>query len=149
MTPMFGDFQAREGIPKGAFYEEYYILQGFSIMQALYYLSAVAEATPNLPETPIGSHPRQVHIPKTRRLRHRRFNNRLTTLASGWPDLALFKADNSAIKVFRSSMDTINLSVLITMIPLTTKDFQFEPWLLENNFGPKTWIAIALPAELR
>jgi len=50
-------------ISNGAFYEGYYIPQGFSIMQALYYLSAIAEATPDLPETPIGGRPGQVHIP--------------------------------------------------------------------------------------
>ena len=63
ITLMFGDFQARQGISNGAFYEGYYIPQDFSIMQALYYLSTIAETTPNLPETPIGGRPGQVHIP--------------------------------------------------------------------------------------
>ena len=63
MTLMFGDFQARQGISYGAAHEGYYNLQGFSIMQALYYLSAMAEIADNLPETPIGGRPGQVTLP--------------------------------------------------------------------------------------
>ena len=63
ITPMFGDFQGRQGVSYGMAYEGYYNPQGFPIMQALYYLSAVAETTDNLPETPIGSRPGQVTLP--------------------------------------------------------------------------------------
>jgi len=63
ITPMFGDFQARQGISHGAAYEGYYVSHGFSIIQALYYLSAMAEATDNLPETPIGGRAGQVTLP--------------------------------------------------------------------------------------
>jgi hypothetical protein len=50
-------------ISHGSAHEGYYAPQGFSIMQALYYLSAVAEMTDNLPETPIGSRAGQVTLP--------------------------------------------------------------------------------------
>lgn len=60
---MYGDFAAWQGISEGAALESYYIPQGFSIMQALYYLSALMEATPNLPETPTGGLPGQVTLP--------------------------------------------------------------------------------------
>jgi len=63
ITPMFGDFQARQGISHGAAYEGYYVPHGFSIIQALYYLSAMAEVTDNLPETPIGGRAGQVTLP--------------------------------------------------------------------------------------
>jgi len=65
IPPMFGEFDsASDGLTLGAAYEGYYAPQGFSIMQALYYLSAIAELTPNLDERPIEGVPGQVELPR-------------------------------------------------------------------------------------
>src|SRR5579871_5068126 len=50
MTPMFGDFFDVPNISQGAQAEGYHIPQNFTIMQALYFLSAVAEASDYSPE---------------------------------------------------------------------------------------------------
>ena len=151
ITPMFADFQARQGISNGAFYEGYYTPQGFSIMQALYYLSAIAEATPNLPETPCGGRPGQVHIP---------YAGNSTTPAPtiqqpldnpGLPGLAPPQGGqgqygNQGVQI----LDGYDQSECTHYDDaFTYKDFQFEPWLPENKLGPKTWISIALPAEFK
>jgi len=154
ITPMFGDFQARQGISNGAFYEVYYIPQGFSIMQALYYLSAIAEAMPNLPETPIGGRPGQVHIP---------YAGNSTTPAptiQQLPDNQGFGLHGLAPPQGGQGQQYGNQGVQILDgydqsecthydDTFTYKDFQFEPWLPENNLGPKTWIAIALPTKFK
>jgi len=154
ITPMFGDFQARQGISNGAFYEGYYTPQGFSIMQALYYLSAIAETAADLPETPIGGRPGQVHIP---------YAGNSTTPAPtiqqppdnagfGFPGLAPPQGGqgqqygNQGVGILEGydQSECIHYDGAFTY-----KDFQFQPWLPENNLGPKTWIAIALPAEFK
>jgi len=154
IIPMFGDFQARQGISNGAFYEGYYIPQGFSIMQALYYLSAIAEAAPNLPETPVGGRPGQMHIP---------FAENSTTPAPTIqqpPDNPGFGLPGVAPPQGGQGQQYGNQGVQILDgydqsecthydDTFTYKDFQFEPWLPENNLGPKIWIAIALPTEVK
>ena len=42
MTRMFGDFSARPNMSPGAAAEGYYNTTGFTIMQALYYISTLA-----------------------------------------------------------------------------------------------------------
>ena len=58
---MYSDFAAWSGISKGAASEGYYVPQGFAILKALYYLSALAEPTP---ETPSGGLAGQVTLPQ-------------------------------------------------------------------------------------
>src|SRR5207248_6489332 len=43
--------------------EGYYYTPNFTIMQAIYYLSSLAEATNDLPETPVNGVPGQVSLP--------------------------------------------------------------------------------------
>ena len=63
MTRMFGDFVARPGVSPGAAAEGYYNTPNFTIMQAIYYMSSLAEATNDLPETPVNGVPGQVNLP--------------------------------------------------------------------------------------
>ena len=63
ITRMFGDFAARPGVSSGAVFEGYYNTPNFTVMQAIYYLSSLAEATNDLPETPINGVPGQVDLP--------------------------------------------------------------------------------------
>jgi len=153
ITRMFGDFQARQGISHGAAYEGYYAPQGFSIMQALYYLSAVAEATNNLPETPIGGRDGQVTLP---------YAGNSTTAAPtiqqpppanpgfGLGGLAPAQGGQGhqigyqGVQIL-GGYDQSECAHYDNAF--NYKDFQFEPWLPENNLGPKTWIAIALPVQ--
>src|SRR5204863_6994449 len=63
ITRMFADFAARPGLSAGAAAEGYYSTPNFTIMQAIYYLSSLAEATNDLPETPVNGVPGQVSLP--------------------------------------------------------------------------------------
>ena len=63
ITRMFGDFMVWQGVSPGAAAEGYYNTFNFTIMQAIYYLSSLAEATNDLPETPINGVPGQVTLP--------------------------------------------------------------------------------------
>jgi len=63
MTRMYGDFPARQGISVGSVAEGYYPTTNFTIMQALYYMSYISEATPDLPETPANGVAGQVFLP--------------------------------------------------------------------------------------
>src|SRR5947207_11729345 len=66
ITRMFGDFMVWQGVSPGATAEGYYNTFNFTIMQAIYYLSFLAEATNDLPETPINGVPGQVTLPYAR-----------------------------------------------------------------------------------
>jgi len=150
ITPMYGDYGAWPGISPGAALEGYYVPQGFSIMQALYYISAIAETTPNLPETPIGGLPGQVTLP---------FAGNSTTAAptiqqpppAANPGGALALAQSTqrhqvahGVQVL-GGYDQSECTQYNTAFDI--KGFQFEPWIPENNLGPKTWIAVALPVK--
>ena len=64
ITRMFGDFAARPAVSPSAVVEGYYNpTPYFTIMQAIYYLSSLAEATNDLPETPVNGVPGQVGLP--------------------------------------------------------------------------------------
>src|SRR5204863_5166339 len=63
ITRMFADFAARPGLAAGAGAEGYYSTPNFTIMQAIYYLSSLAEATNDLPEIPLNGVPGQVTLP--------------------------------------------------------------------------------------
>ena len=152
MTLMFGDFQARQGISYGAAHEGYYNLQGFSIMQALYYLSAMAEIADNLPETPIGGRPGQVTLPYAKNS-----TNPAPTIQQpppGNPGLgfgglapAHGGQGESGYQGVQILGDYDQSECTYYDNAFNYKDFQFEPWLPENNLGLKTWIAIALPVQ--
>jgi hypothetical protein len=150
VTPMFGDFEAREGISHDAANEGYYPPEGFSILQALYYLSAVAEATPNLAETPIGGPPGQVTLP---------YASELTTVAPtiqqpppGNPGFGLGglapadggQGHHQGVQIVGGyeQSDCAHYDDAFNY-----KSFQFEPWLPENNLSPKTWVATTLPVQ--
>ena len=153
ITPMFGDFQARPEISHGAAHEGYYAPQGFSIMQALYYLSSLADMTDNLPETPIGGHAGQVTLPLA--------GNSTTaapTIQQPPPGNAGFGLGGLAAAHGGPGHQIGHQGVQILGgyhqsacahydDAFTYRDFQFEPWVPENNLGPKTWIALALPIE--
>jgi hypothetical protein len=156
ITRMFGDFEAQEGISQGAVDEGYYATPGFSIMKALYFLSALAEATPNLPETPIDGHAGQVTLP---------YSEYSTAAAStiqqpppgnvglGFGGLAAAhggqggnEAGFQGVQIL-GGYDQAECSQYDD--DFNYRDFQFEPWLPENNLGPKTWIASTLPARTK
>jgi hypothetical protein len=150
---MYGDFAAWPGISEGAAPEGYYVPQGFSIMKALYYLSAIVEATPNLPETPTGGLPGQVTLPQAGNS-----TNAAPTIQqppAGNPG-AGFGAFVPAHGGQGHQVGYQGVQILGGYEQsecahyddaFKYRDFQFEPWLLGNNLGPKTWIAIALPVQ--
>jgi hypothetical protein len=152
VTRMFGDFGAAQGISAGAAGEGYYPTQGFSIMQALYYLSSIAEATPDLPETPIGGRVGQVYLPQAGnstnaapRIRQPppgpgQLGLGLGGLAPAYGGQGQFGHQGVQILGDYNQSECFQYDSAIEY-----KSFQFEPWLPENNLGPKTWIATTLP----
>jgi Protein kinase domain len=147
-TRMFGDFQARQGISEGATREGYYPTTGFSIMQALYYLSALAQATPNVPETPIGGLAGQVTLPYAGN----------TTKAA--PTLQQPQPGAVGVGPIHGGQGGYQYGAQILGGydqaecsqydgDFEYRDFQFEPWVSENNLGPKTWIATSLPNQTK
>ena len=150
ITRMFGDFDARQGISNGATNEGYYATPGFSIMQGLYYLSALAEATANLPETPIAGCAGQVILS---------YAGNSTTAAPtiqqpppGNPGFGLGRlAPAHGGQGHQFGYQGLQIISVYDQSECAHydgafhyKDFQFEPWLPENNLGPKTWIAVDL-----
>jgi hypothetical protein len=153
ITPMFGDFEARQGISPGADLEGYYVPQGFSIMQALYYLSAIAETTPNLPETPTGGLPGQVTLPQAGNstaaaptIQQLQAPNQGAWLGAFAPAHGGqgHQVGNEGVQIL-GGYDQSQCARYDAASEF--KGFQFESWIPENNLGPKTWIAIALPVQ--
>jgi len=150
ITPMFGDFQARQGLTYGAASEGYYVPQGFSILQALYYLSAVAELTPDLDEHPIGGVPGQVELP---RARPERAEAAPLIVQPPPPE----NGQQMAQEVFQGYqfpyqgvqiLGGYNQAECIHYDDaFDYKSFQFLPRVSENHLGPKTWIATTLPVK--
>jgi hypothetical protein len=147
LTRMYGDFQARQGISPGAAAEGYYSPRNFTIMQALYYMSYIAEMTDNLPETPVNGVPGQVFLP-----------NATSESAAAAPLIrqpppilpmptgqgggygygyyghggyqgirVLDGYENAGYSQYHDDVDYSSL--------------QFEPWNQTNCLGPKNWIA--------
>jgi hypothetical protein len=151
ITRMFGDFEEWQGISSGAAIEGYYPTAGFSIMKALYYLSALVEATPNLPETPINGVPGQVTLPTAGK----------SSAAAGtiqqpqppnlgiaiggqplYPGQFAYQGGPWGVRVL-DRYDDADCSQYHHGVEYN--QLQFEPWEPENNLGPKTWIAKVLP----
>jgi hypothetical protein len=87
--------------------------------------------------------------PETRRLLRRRFNNcRPLTRVLGWAHLPRPMADkdigNEGVQIL-GGYDQSQCARYDAASEF--KGFQFESWIPENNLGPKTWIAIALPVQ--
>jgi len=66
ITRMFGDFAVFQGTSEGAALEGYHPAQSFSIMQALYFMCSLAEATNDVPEISMKGIPGQVRLPLLR-----------------------------------------------------------------------------------
>ena len=149
VTRMFADFTARQGISRGAVEEGYYNTPNFTIMQAIYYLSSLAETTNDLRETPINGMPGQVTLPYAG-------NSTVSAPTIQQPQppplpgqgdyyggqggyqggyQVLGGYDQAKLSQFQSGVDY--------------KIFQFEPWNPENILGPKNWIAKVLPSKTR
>ena len=142
ITRMFGDFEAHPPISNGAVLEGYHPTTGFSIMQALYYLSAIAQVTDNLPETPIGGVPGQVVLPPSG--------------SSSTPASTIVQPPIQDNGHLHGQVDGGQGGFQIVggynqaecyqyHDGVEYRHFQFEPWVSENNLGPKTWIATTLP----
>ena len=148
ITRMFGDFQPRAGISAGAVQEGYYPTPGFSIMNALYYLSALAEATPNLPETPVNGVPGQVTLPLAGNS-----TTRAPTFQQPAPGNAAYDP-GAQVPVHGGQGGQWGVWILGDYEEaecsqyhegVEYRDLQFEPWIQENILGPKTWVAKTLP----
>jgi hypothetical protein len=150
ITRMFGDFQAWQGVSPGAIAEGYYNTPNFTIMQALYYLSSLAEETNNLPETPLNGVPGQVNLP---------FAENSTAAAPtiqqpqppmpggqggygyGYIDQGGYQGGYQGVQVL-GGYDQAECCQYHDGVDYT--HLQFEPWKAENVLGPKNWIAKVL-----
>lgn len=151
ITPMYADFAPRPGVSAGAVDEGYHSPNNFTIMQALYFMSRLAEGTNNLPETPINGVAGQVYLPSAPIGR----SDAAPTIQQpqmpvgqgggyGYGDVG--QGDYQAVQVlggydqadYSQYHDGADYSLL-----------QFEPWNRENYLGPKTWLAKVLSDDSR
>jgi hypothetical protein len=137
---MFGDFLAVPNVSWGAVAEGYQTPTGFSIMKALYYLSAIAEVTQNSPETPINNVPGAVYLPRA--------GNSTTAAPLIQQPLQLGYGAGYAMGGPQVAGGYNDAECLQYDDDLVYDAFQFQPWLGETNLGPKTWIAMALPSRV-
>jgi hypothetical protein len=153
MTRMFGDFQPMATVSEGAIAEGYdnCLARGFTIMQALYYLSAVADVTFHLPETPVNGVAGQVTIPRAEgkiaptivqplpppppplpvQYEYQQYGN----FGNGWG-----RMNCKEIQITGDHESNVYKSNIYDSEHNYSR-IQFEPWNLENNLGPKTWFA--------
>ena len=154
ITRMYGDFVARPGLSPGAAAEGYYPPPNFTIMQALYYMSYLAESTNDLPETPVNGMPGQITLPRA---------DPDTTAAAptiGQPPQILpagqdihhgqgYQGYQGGYQGFQvlGGYDQAGRSQYHDGVDYSS--LQFEPWNQENYLGPKTWIAKVLPDKTK
>jgi hypothetical protein len=138
MTRMFGDFLPLENMTYGAAAEGYYPTPNWTIMKALYFLSNFGEIVPDTVETTNGQ-PGRVELPYAqsdcataapRILIVRDIRDRL--LAPRPPGeyyYGGYQAEHAAVGMvqFHEGVDYTSLL--------------FEPWKVDNQLGPKNWIA--------
>jgi hypothetical protein len=153
ITRMYGDFPAWQGISDGAVSEGYNPTTDFSIMKALYYMSYIADATPNLPETPANGMPGEVTLPRASSdprdaaptvLQPRPRPRYVPTHARQGHHYRNGNQTQGRVKVVGNYEDA----------PCSRYDdgvhyssILFEPWNTDTCLGPKTWTAKVLPDE--
>jgi hypothetical protein len=151
VTRMFGDFAAWPGVSLGAVAEGYSPTLNFSIMQALYYLSSLAEATNNLPETPINGVPGQVNLPYAGNS-----SSAAPTIQQPQPAIAPMPVGQGGGYGYVGQGGYQGVHVLSDYDQAECFQYhqgvhyrclQFEPWKSENILGPKNWIAKLLPDQ--
>ena len=162
VTRMFADFQALQGVSEGAQREGYQETTGFSIMNAIYYLSALAERIPDSPEIPMNNIAGVVVLP------YAGHSTAAVPLIqqphpAGFGGLGLPGGQAPAPGGHGENPPPIGDDQTLTPVLGGYNDaecsqydddfvyhaFQFEPWLRETNLGPKTWIATALPSGVK
>jgi len=143
ITRMFGDFAAHAPISNGAAFEGYYPTTGFSIMQALYYLSAVAQLTDDLVETPIDGVPGEVYLPPSGGSSEAASTILQPEVQDNGQSLHGQGGDGQGGFHIVGGYNQAECCQYHDGVQY--RRFQLEPWIPENNLGPKTWLAIALP----
>jgi hypothetical protein len=148
ISRMYGDFQARQGISPGAAAEGYYPTTNFTIMQALYYMSYIAEITDDLPETPVNGVPGQVFLPTMAGN-----STAAAPLIRQPPPILPMPAGQGGgygygyyggyqgIRVM-GGYETAECSRYHNDVDYSS--LQFEPWNQKNCLGPKNWIATVI-----
>jgi hypothetical protein len=139
MTRMFGDFLPWDGVTNGAPAEGYYYpAPNWTIMKALYFMSRLGEIMADTVETTNGQ-PGTVNIPYAdpkqseaapririvRDLRDRRLEPR--------------PADDYYYGGYQAAHAAVGMLQFHEGVDYTS--LLFEPWKVENQLGPKNWIA--------
>ena len=156
ITPMYADFAPRPGVSAGAVDEGYHSPNNFTIMQALYFMSRLAESTDNLPETPVNGVAGQVYLPSA-------FISRsyaASTIQQPQPLIAPMPAEQGGEYEYRD-VDQSGYQAVQVLEGYDRADYsqyhdgvdysllQFEPWNRENYLGSKTWLAKVLSDDSR
>jgi hypothetical protein len=127
MTPMFGCRPEIGG--------EYTVPQGFTILQALYYFSHLAEDLPPLPET-TGGQPGYIHIDRA-----------AVDTAAPAPTIQ-FKQDWAFVPFNPGQPGTQPRGQQFTLTtPRDSFDLIFESWNHEKRLGEKIWRCTLLPTD--
>jgi hypothetical protein len=143
MTHMYGDFPAFGNITHGAAAEGYYPTTNFTIMKALYYLSHLAAATDDTPETPINGQQGLVRLPfasadrtdaapriwQPPPIAPRPVGQQAQHYHPGYYGYTI-TGDYDVADDFHQYDKEVDYAVL-----------QFEPWVKGNYLGPKNWVA--------
>ena len=151
ITPMYADFAPRPGVSAGAVAEGYSAPNNFTIMQALYYMSHLAEITDNLPETPVNGVAGQIYLPPARIDRTdaapkiQQPQPRLAPMPAGqgggYGNRDLGQGGHQVVHVL-GGYDQADYFQYHDGVDYST--LQFEPWISVNCLGPKTWLAKVL-----
>ena len=138
MTRMYGEFPAWGNIAHDAAAEGYHPTVNFTIMKALYYLSAFAANTNDTPETPVNGQPGYVYLPPaSSKTAHTAPKIQQPPVIAPMPAgqgpggghagyTYTISGDYETADDFSQFHREVDYGVL-----------QFEPWVTENFLGPK------------
>jgi len=144
LTRMYGEFPAWGHVTHGAAAEGYYDTPNFTIMQALYYISYIATRINNAPETPLNGRQGRVFLPDAdpdkAKAAPRILQPRMLAPMPQPQDAGQIPVHYAHAYSITGGYETADDFCQFD----TEVDYgvlQFEPWIKENNLGPKNWIA--------
>ena len=148
MTRMYGDFPIVPNVSPGPLAEGYCPTTNFSIMKALYFMSNLAQRTPDVPETPINGQPGEVYLPfailkgsaeAAPTIEQPQAPVPMPTGQGGWQRFRRNVQGYHVVGDYESAVDFFQYHEGVDYTSLL-----FEPWIKANYLGPKNWIATVL-----
>jgi len=132
ITKMYGDFIAVDQVTQGAKAEGYYLLEGMTILKALYFFSHLADTAPLAPVI-VNGVPGRCNLPLQS---HLDTDPRIIIEGKGNP-----QDDFDGLRIVGGYDHAQSYQFCDGIL----QSLQFEPWDSANVLGPKTWLARTLP----